>query len=333
MDKTSEATAFMEGIALQCQNLGLSIAVLSSPQDVTLGVPYRTELVVNQDALRVSVVATDRVPDDVLWLSSDSGPLLLLCTHVSDRQGERLRAHGVNYVDLSGNAFVSFNHIRIDIRGRRRKVAALQPMRAATSHHLFSPKRSQVIFALLQWPVLVNSGMREVAFCSGVSIGQVQQTMALLSEAEFLVTGPRRRIRRVLELEDQWLAAFGIGLGSPVRARGFIGTTNPRVLDVGKSAVYVSGEAATTHIRDPQTLTVYVDKVDAQLVQRNGWKPADQPTVLVREKFWIEPGADPSPHPEVFRAPDLLVIADLMASGETRLMQVANELKQARHVR
>ena len=45
--------------------------------------------------------------------------VLLLGPRVTERSAERLRQMGINYLDAAGNAYISFDGVLIDIRGRR----------------------------------------------------------------------------------------------------------------------------------------------------------------------------------------------------------------------
>jgi hypothetical protein len=126
-------------------------------------------------------------------------------------------------------------------------------------------------------------------------------------------------------LLDFWTAAYPAGLGRRLEIAQYFGDPSKPVRS--ERPFCLSGESADgVDIAHPATLTVYLDGADPKLPILNRWSrnPDRRPNVFVRRKFWISP----RPHEEdpaitAQNAPWPLVYADLVATGDARLGEVA----------
>ncbi|GAA2938020.1 type IV toxin-antitoxin system AbiEi family antitoxin [Microbacterium luteolum] len=261
-------------------------------------------------------------------------PLLLLGAKITPRNADRLRQLGVNFLDANGNAYLAFDDVLIDVRGRSGDpIAALHREKPAASN-LFSPKRAQVIFALLSWPDIVNAKLREIADTAKVSVGFAQKTLVDLEAANYLQAfgGGRhgRRLNNVDALVDGWVASFPAGLGSPENTRAFQGSFDPDGLSEDGPEIYLSGEAAAEWIPRHTTWSLYCDDIPRQAAAAGRWTArASNPNIFVRPLFWNAPQDDVMRRVRI--APPLLVYADLIASGESRQREAA-ERYRSEHV-
>ena len=121
---------------------------------------------------------------------SDAGPAgglespLVFTSFMTPRSAEAFRRAGVQYLDMVGNAWVQFDGVLLDVRGRPRPDDLPVPAHKPGSN-LFSTARAQVAFALLVWPQLWEATRRDLAHAAGVSIGQAHNALALLTEAGY----------------------------------------------------------------------------------------------------------------------------------------------------
>ncbi|HEX5202647.1 MAG TPA: type IV toxin-antitoxin system AbiEi family antitoxin [Actinoplanes sp.] len=261
-----------------------------------------------------------------------SDPRLIIGDRISRRSADALRAAGIQFVDASGNAFITFGNVLIDVRGRTEPAALTsgarrQPDRPPHPTNLFSSRRSQVILALLSWPDLSDTTVREIAAASGVSTGQAHDTVLRLQQTGFLAPGSRR-LERTDELLDLWTAAYLTGLGPRLALARYHGDPSRPLSGVTPGRpVYRSGESANdSGVVRPATLTIYLNHVDPRFPVLNRWdaSPDREPNVFLRRKFWTSPRADE----EQFaangqNAPWPLVYADLVATRDARLREVA----------
>lgn len=252
--------------------------------------------------------------------------LFLLGPVVHPRSARDLRAAGIQFLDAAGNAYLNFDGVLIDVRGRKPD-PRLAPYKRSSerSTNLFTPRRAQVIFVLLSWPALVDASVRTIAAAAMVSVGQAQSTLRLLDEQDLYDHRSGRLLRRDL-LAERWAETYATGLGLKTRLKQFHGDPSRLVLE-GHEEIYVSGEQAAPWIRNPGTATLYVDELDLRLALTNHWRTDGDPNIAVRKTFWAIPdGEEVGGFPVL--APPLLIYADLLATHESRQWEAAQKVKE-----
>ena len=248
-------------------------------------------------------------------------PTLVFTSFIAPRSAEAFRRAGVQYLDMVGNAWVEFDGVLLDVRGRPRPDDLPVPAHKPAGN-LFSTARAQVAFALLAWPPLWEATRRDLAHAAGVSLGQAHNALALLTEA-----GYRRDPARPgqTELLDLWAAAFPTGLATKLTLARYRGEIGP-VKDVhSDDPVFVSGESAAEDLLRPATLTLYVEELDPRLPVVNKWRSDGPANIVVRRKFWQVPNDSDGALAGVRPAPWPLVYADLVTSDDPRVRTVARE--------
>ncbi|BEL11271.1 type IV toxin-antitoxin system AbiEi family antitoxin [Actinoplanes sichuanensis] len=261
-------------------------------------------------------------------MPSGDRPLLVVGDRISRRSAEAFREANVQFLDALGNAYITFDGVLIDVRGRAASADEQSPSRSdlavSRPSNLFSRVRAQVILALLAWPDLAGQRQRDIAAAAGTSLGQTHDVLTRLGEAGYLA-GSAVSPARFGELLDLWTAAYPTGLGPHLQVARFSG--DPSRPFVREQAAYLSGEAAEgVDIVRPATLTVYVDSWDPKLAIANRWtrNPDRVDNIFVRRKFWTSPrSTEELSAAKAGNAPWPLVYADLMAAGDARLVQVA----------
>jgi hypothetical protein len=260
-------------------------------------------------------------------------PLLIIGGRISARSANAFRDASIQYVDAGGNAYLNFGDVYIDVRGQSLKKLSDEPVHSAQSGmNLFSPRRAQVICALLTRPALRRSRLQDLAEASGVSLGLVHDAISQLQVSGFIGDAGLRRPRDLLDL---WAAAYSTGLGPTLALDSFVGDPSPfRVLGTDLWTMpAVSGEAAVSeYLGRRTTLTVYVDQLDPSLAIVNKWRrdPERRSNVFVRRRFWsAELEFGQHDHAGQPIAPWPIVYADLLTSGEPRLVEVSKEWRMA----
>jgi len=248
-------------------------------------------------------------------------PTLVFTSFVAPRSAGALRRAGVQYLDMVGNAWVEFDGVLLDVRGRPRPDDLAVPAHKPAGN-LFSTARAQVAFALLAWPPLWEATRRDLAHAAGVSLGQAHNALALLTEAGYRRDRPRPGQTGLLDL---WAAAFPTGLATKLTLARYRGEIGP-VSDVrSEDPVFVSGEAAAEELLRPATLTLYVEELDPRLAVVNKWRSDGLANIVVRRKFWQVPDDSAGRLAGVRPAPWPLVYADLVTSDDPRVRTVARE--------
>ncbi|MDJ0362481.1 type IV toxin-antitoxin system AbiEi family antitoxin [Rhodococcus sp. H29-C3] len=334
---------WLEETLYSLSDVGISINSLSWTDAPDQGFDAIVMLVRNENLQRYRVVYAPSLTYSGLSnlrLYDEQTPVLAIGERITERSATSLRDLRIQYVDGLGNTYLEFGDVYIDIRGRRASVrdrergVALRPasesqLRVAPKN-LFSPRRSQVIFALLSWPHLAMARVQDVATVAGVSLGQAHNVLALLDDAGLIYRGSPLRHHQTLDLLEPWAAEYSRGLRRKLVIATFH-SDDPTVIDLRPpQEAYLSSESAGgVGIYRPATLTVYLDHYDRKMAFDNRWRndPERPPNVTVLQQFWRDPengqkdkhrgAGGPS------NAPWPLVYADLLAANDPRLAQVA----------
>ncbi len=253
------------------------------------------------------------------------GPDALLVTnHVSPPLAERLRDLGVQFVDTAGNAFLTHPPLFVWVKGERpqERFPVSAPSRA------FQASGLRVLFALLSVPGLVGQPYRVIAEKAGVAHGTVGWVMVQLPRLGFLAEiGGKRRLLQPERLLRQWVEAYARTLRPKLLLRVFRAPTINwwRELEPGQYGLILGGEAAAarlTGIIEPQTITLYGDKAASLLfMTKRPMQPDSNGNVEILSKFWHFE-QDP-----LKLAPLLLIYADLLATGDARCIEAAEDLE------
>ena len=259
----------------------------------------------------------------------DGVPLLVGAASVSPRSADAFRRAGIQYVDASGNAWIQFGDVLVDVRGRRSVRGSLETARGSGGN-LFSAARAQVAFALLQWPRSWKKPQRDLAEAAGVSLGQVNDALKMFREIGF---GPGGH-RSDSEFLDLWVASFPSGLDRKLLLATYRGSIEDFTKVDPQDSVFlegaaISGELAANDLLRPSALTIYVAELDPMLPVKNRWRTDGEANITVKRKFWTTPRDEISdsegPLAGLRIAPTVLVYADLMASENPRARGVAPE--------
>lgn len=261
---------------------------------------------------------------NAVGLGEDGRVPFVLTTYVAPKTSDAFHRAGIQYLDSAGNAWIEFSDVFIDVRGRPRPPAHGKSRQVAGN--LFSSGRAQVIFTLLAWPQLWDAPQREIARAAGVSVGQVNSTLRLLTQAGHTRAGARPGQADLLDL---WAAAFPAGLAHRITLAQY--TSDEPIQWNNLTEVPVSGAAAVPDLVRSPTAVLYVDEFDPRMPVVNRWRSDGEPNITVRHRFWTEPtpgtgngASDIAPWP--------LVYADLLASDDPRERTAATTWRE-RHGR
>jgi hypothetical protein len=251
---------------------------------------------------------------------------LYLLDELTPRAELEIRRMSINYVTADGRALVSMPGIYIDVRKRLSPRSTAKPTRTSGGN-LFSTRRSQMILCLVTWPHLTRASHREIARIAGISVGMVPTTLATLRRAGFLDDGREgKRIVNADSLIEAWVAAYPTGLREKLNLAEYEGELPSRAtIHTAFPDGVVGGEFAVSTIRNPEQLLLYTEHWDVRGAIKLQWRKSIQPNVAIRSKFWRDPGSLGGSHSAC--APPLLVYADLLAAGDPRLVEAAQELR------
>ena len=252
---------------------------------------------------------------------------VLFAPYVPGPIGQHLAEHHLSYVDVVGNChLVVGRELLFHVEGKK------QPRDSKTRGGGRVPSY-QLMFAILARPALLDEPVRRIAEAAGIGKTAAADQLARLQEQALLVnTRAGLQIVRYGELLDRWLSAYA----ELVRPRWLVGryrtqTNDPEALEAKLAELNadttwaLGGGAAAwrmTHFyRGPETV-VHVLQPPSDLPRHLRAIPAqDGPlTILHTPGVVAYQGAEPNlAHP-------LLVYTEMLASGDPRMREAAQEL-------
>jgi hypothetical protein len=250
-------------------------------------------------------------------------PALLVADYVTPPMADRLREKGVQFIDAAGNAFVQQPPVLVWVKGQR-------PLATATAvggrGRAFQATGLQVLFTLLCKPEIVDRPYREIATLAGVAHGTVGWVMPELPRLGFVGTlKGHRRLLNGPKLLQQWAEAYARTLRPKLalerwRAEALDWTAR---IDPTRYGLLLGGEPAAQRLTGqllPGTATFYGDTANRKLMIDQRLHPDPAGNVELLRRFWAFDGETPG------QVPDLLVYADLLAIGDARCLEAAEEM-------
>ncbi|VWC75687.1 hypothetical protein BLA17378_06808 [Burkholderia aenigmatica] len=257
-------------------------------------------------------------------------PLMLVAPHLSAELAAGLTDQGIPFLDTAGNACLIQPEATVMISGRPKPARAprRQSSRATT------PKGLAVMFALATQPGLVAQPYRTIAAASDVALGTVNLAMDDLI-ARGLV-GQRRNGERLLpdwpRFVQEWAALYPSRLRAKLPSRRFASLAPDwwRGFDFAAFDARLGGEPAAdllTHDLKPAAITVYTHgPASNRLLLQGRLRPDERGDVELVEAFWPPSAALDWHEQEGPVVPPLLIYADLVSSGDSRNLAIADRI-------
>jgi len=257
---------------------------------------------------------------------------LLVADHINPIMGDKLRQENVQYIDKVGNAYINMPNIYVFVKGNKPTVKTKMPMNVTGI--AFGTAGLRVIFVLLCNPALVGKPYRVIAEEAGVALGTITKIFADLKAMDFLFerkTNKTRQLTNEYELFKRWVEHYPLKL----KAKLFLGEFVAEEANWWKDCEVKNyqgvwgGEVAAaikTRYMTPQITTIYLpEEQKYKLVQNERlrkvkeWDTIKNNTVKLYNKFWN--GAQKEE-----LAPTILIYADLIATADTRNLEVADKI-------
>ena len=259
-------------------------------------------------------------------------PVVLVVPYVNDRQGEKLREQGIQYLDTAGNAYLcqADGSFLVLVEGQREPLAE-QP----AQHRVFQPAGVQLLYHLLGEPTLLQASYRAMAEQAQVALGSVSillrglQQLALLREESGTRrwTDPAQVLRR-------WVDAYGEVVRPKLPAQRYrwlepgVARQGWQGLELGAEMAW-GGEPAAHLLLDgyllPEYFTLYSTATRGDVMRRLRLVPDPTgPVEVLRPMATTLGPARPQPqavHP-------LLAYADLLLTADPRNREVAQMLHE-----
>ena len=318
-DLLATALARLQGYGIATTVEGRAVALRKTTVDATVRLGYGGREVtyaadvkrgLRPDALGAVIHQFERLGEQGL----------LVADYVTPPMAEQLRARGIPFVDTAGNAYIDQPPLLVWVKGEKPQLAAGARRPAGRA---FQATGLQVLFALICHPEWVELPYREIAQRAGVAHGTVGWVMVELPELGYVTQARgRRRLLQRERLLQQWAEFYPRVL----RPRLLLGRYRADdlawwdTIDPGRYGAVLGGEPAggriTRYLR-PGTATFYAEKIDPRLLVDLRLRTDAAGNVEIYRRFWTFAGKDAA------LAPEPLVYADLMATGDGRCIETA----------
>lgn len=269
--------------------------------------------------------------DQLVTFKNKHGGAVLITRSLSSFMVAQCRELDIQFIDHAGNCFLHQPGFFAYVCG-----ATVETKEKTPSTRGLTPAALRVMLAILTRPALLNSNVRTIAHVAMVSHGAAGSALTMLENMGFLSSSHTGR--RVLAMPERWLDAW---------AEGYLGRLRPKLQKMRMSAphpiasmldrfnpqmreIIWGGEAAAAQRGlglKPGALTLYVDFQDPQVVKEfvKEYRLRHDPDGQIELVgiFWntIELASFPF-------APDALIYADLIGTGDARTFEVADVLKR-----
>ncbi len=253
--------------------------------------------------------------------------VLVVTPYVSPPMADRFRALDIFFIDAAGNAYINRPPMYVFIKGNR----PLIDVRPAAPSRLFRAGGLRIVFALLVDPSLVDRPYRDMAVAAGVALGTVGGCIQELKAAGYLLNlGPRQhRLANTETLLKRWVEAYPEQL-RPKLVRDRFAADRPdwwKRFDIASIGGAWGGEIAAARLigsLKPAKVTVYTEAPFGVMVFQNRLRKEPDGDVEILTPFWH---CDHELSQKGL-VPPLLVYADLLASGDPRNIETAEEIHE-----
>ncbi|GBE09287.1 MAG TPA: hypothetical protein ENG90_04870 [Gammaproteobacteria bacterium] len=275
---------------------------------------------------------------------------LLVADYINPIMAEKLRQQEIQFIDTTGNAYIDQPPVYVYVTGHRQEKPGFMPTKDG-ARRAFEPTGLKVVYTFLCHPGLVNAPYRKIAEVAGVALGTVGWVLNGLKAADFIRdTGSKkgRRLVHYQKLLDRWIEAWPEKL-KPKQLIGEFIADDPywwKDIDIREYDGYWGGEIAAakyTNYLKPKVATIYMQEDlrnqllrDVRLRKATAWAGGEGTRVLIYRPFWPEQFDKFDNELRKGLVHPILVYADLVATGDTRNLEVAQRIYDeyiAQHIR
>lgn len=250
-------------------------------------------------------------------------PIIFIAKYISKSSAQTLKENNLNYLDVSGNAFIRKNEIFICIEGQKADKYDKDQSRA------FQEAGLKLLLLLISKKESLDFSYRELSEKTDISIGSISNIINELEDLNYILrTKEKRLIKNKKELIERWVIAYNEVL-KPRILRKKMKFLKPISFEEIKNeadgkTTFWGGEPAaailTNNLR-PQQFILYSNLELSSLAKQFKLTPSPEGDIEICELFWkLDTNA--------LTAPLLIVYADLISSGFERNIEMANIISQ-----
>jgi hypothetical protein len=259
----------------------------------------------------------------ILNLKKQSETFLIIAQYIPKPIRERFKAENINYIESSGNCFISTNGIFIYIDNQK-----AQPQRVSSKNKMYTEGGMRFIYACFLHPELLNASFRVIANETELALGSVGPILEGLADENFIQL---RATARILvdkpRLFETWINHFGSTMRAHLFQRRFAFINQEarnNWQNMTLENAFWGGEPAAYMLDNylfPESFTLYSNLSLHELMVRYKLVPDVKGDVL-----WMLPPFTHQRLPKL--ADEYLVCAELMQSSDSRCLEAAQRIKE-----
>lgn len=261
-----------------------------------------------------------------LRTKATSHPVLLVARYISPTLLNELVVNRINALDCAGNCYIRYmeeGNLVFQLSNKGEKNIFMKEK----SYPIFQDSGIKVIFYFLNDPVNVNKPYRDIREATGVSLGSIKNVMdELVASHYLLVTEKGRFLKNRKELLEQWIISYN----QVLKPRLLLGRMSFRSNEHRikwlamklPEGMYWGGESGAQIVDgylEPGSFNIYTDIPTAHLIKTGFVRQDENGEISVYQKFW-------NWRTENGLVPLILIYADLMGSGNSRCLEIAQRL-------
>lgn len=296
------------------------IEIVKGQQSYILEVDIKTEL---RTAALPNILSREKATDR---------KMVIVSKYIPAPMKDELRAHGISYLEISGNCYIETRGIYVYISDQKST-----PLKTSEETKLWAPSGMKFLFAILMDESLLNSSYRNIAYTSGVALGNIGNFIFELKREGYVIMGAKGKqetlfLENRMMLIDKWADMYRLVL----RPKQLIGKFrfskkedrenwhSHAGSDIG---IYWGAETAgaiLTGYLSPEVYTIYSTQDRYELMRKLRIVPDTNGEVELLRPFWNE---------SIFATnedtvPPLLAYAELISSFDSRNRETAMRLKE-----
>jgi hypothetical protein len=262
---------------------------------------------------------------NILDLAKANAPFLLVAEHIFPKIKEELRKSGISYLEANGNIYLKDKGVYVWIENQK----PLQSEKEK-ANRAFSKTGLKVIFHFLINDRILNITYRDIAYVAEVALGNINYVFNGLKQLGYIQKLNKYDYQLVNKqpLLEKWVAAYAERLQPALHIGNFRfmnedDRKNWKQLHLNIDKTCWGGEPAaailTNYLR-PEIFKLYTAESRNELINNYRLIPDDKGAVKVYKKFWNAPPNNNK------TAPEELIYADLLNTGDSRCIETAEKL-------
>jgi len=256
---------------------------------------------------------------------------LIISQYIPKPLKMELKELKVNYLEVAGNASIQTNDIFIYINDQ-----PVTDIRLPAEGKLWNPTGLKFLFAILQFPDLINQPYRKIAYHSGIALGTIGPLINELENEGYLKTNgsgttkPFKFLEQQDRLIQKWAELFRTNL-RPKLTKGtyrFMDRESYNTWESLETRDFLWGAenagAILTDYLSPERFTIYTEVSPAKLMKELKLIPDNDGKIEILEQFWENTY---EPDLIIRTVPFLLAYAELITSFDSRCRETAERIK------